>query len=76
MLLALAWIAAIVILPGLATLISESSTLPDPGPFWPGTWWREGSSVRSVLVEIGWDLLWLLVLLCLFYVAVQRTIGR
>jgi hypothetical protein len=73
--IALAWVAALLILPGLAILITESPTLPDPGPFWPGTWWREGSSVRSVLVEIGWDLLWLLVFLCLFYVAVQRTIG-
>jgi hypothetical protein len=44
-------------------------------PFWPGTWWREGSSVRDVLVEIGWDLLWLLVLISVFYVAVQTHDG-
>jgi hypothetical protein len=73
--IALVWVAALTVLPGLVLLISESGTLPDPGPFWPGTWWREGSSVRDVLVEIGWDLLWLLVLIGLFYVAVQRTIG-
>jgi hypothetical protein len=72
--LALAWAAAIVVVPILAILLFGSRTLPDPGPFWPGTWWRAGADVGTVFVEMGWDLFWLLAVICLFYVAVQRTI--